>query len=268
MTLCAHASCLHALILLAGPPISVSVWPEPGSHVYLSPADGARPHCSSPCVKTLMVPVVPQVVPACYRRAFPVHLKSHRSHDVVLLCFDCHEVASKAAERLKGTIARWAAQSKSPGSYLGAAHVIGGPCCVQGDHLSNDRPCRTDSINQIPTAIVYAFVQAITPSTCCVACAASAAPLIVAIMTLFSFPAHTGCRRLPDLRMTLVGVHREYGIPLTPPPVPLPLGLGQEPGSDEQQVLHPNNVRRAALALANHYATMPQARRDSLQAAS
>ena len=112
MTLCAHASCLHALILLAGPPISVSVWPEPGSHVYLSPADGARPHCSSPCaVKTLMVPVVPQVVPACYRRAFPVHLKSHRSHDVVLLCFDCHEVASKAAERLKGTIARCAAES-------------------------------------------------------------------------------------------------------------------------------------------------------------
>lgn len=27
-----------------------------------------------------------RVVPACYRRAMPVSLKSHRSHDIVLLC--------------------------------------------------------------------------------------------------------------------------------------------------------------------------------------
>ena len=46
------------------------------------------------------------MVPACYRRSFPVHLKSHRSHDVVLLCFDCHERASQAADRLKHAIAR------------------------------------------------------------------------------------------------------------------------------------------------------------------
>lgn len=34
-----------------------------------------------------------KVVPSCYRRHFPVHMKSHRSHDVVLLCLDCHHEA-------------------------------------------------------------------------------------------------------------------------------------------------------------------------------
>ncbi|GAB4817041.1 hypothetical protein N2152v2_004087 [Parachlorella kessleri] len=46
-----------------------------------------------------------RVVPSCYRRAMPVHLKSHRSHDVVLLCVTCHEVAHGAAEKLKRRIA-------------------------------------------------------------------------------------------------------------------------------------------------------------------
>eukprot|EP00884_Botryococcus_braunii_P003253 jgi/Botrbrau1/12929/Bobra.92_1s0009.1 len=47
-----------------------------------------------------------KVVPACYRRHFPLHLKSHRSHDVVLLCVDCHEVAHKAAASVKQELAR------------------------------------------------------------------------------------------------------------------------------------------------------------------
>ena len=42
-----------------------------------------------------------RVVPACYRRNFPVQWKSHRSHDIVLLCVDCHHVAHKAAEVVK-----------------------------------------------------------------------------------------------------------------------------------------------------------------------
>ena len=42
-----------------------------------------------------------RVVPACYRRNFPVQWKSHRSHDIVLLCVDCHHVAHKAAEAVK-----------------------------------------------------------------------------------------------------------------------------------------------------------------------
>ncbi|KAL0022097.1 hypothetical protein WJX79_008401 [Trebouxia sp. C0005] len=42
-----------------------------------------------------------RVVPACYRRNFPVQWKSHRSHDIVLLCVDCHHVAHRAAEVVK-----------------------------------------------------------------------------------------------------------------------------------------------------------------------
>ena len=42
-----------------------------------------------------------RVVPACYRRNFPVQWKSHRSHDIVLLCVDCHHVAHRAAEAVK-----------------------------------------------------------------------------------------------------------------------------------------------------------------------
>ncbi|GLI59187.1 hypothetical protein VaNZ11_001019 [Volvox africanus] len=46
-----------------------------------------------------------RVLPACYRRPMPAALKSHRSHDVVLLCIDCHERAQKSAERLKRQVA-------------------------------------------------------------------------------------------------------------------------------------------------------------------
>ncbi|MCO5599117.1 hypothetical protein L7F22_053217 [Adiantum nelumboides] len=46
-----------------------------------------------------------RVIPSCYRQYFPQHLKSHRSHDIVLLCVDCHEVAHCAAERHKRKVA-------------------------------------------------------------------------------------------------------------------------------------------------------------------
>ncbi|XP_030539698.1 protein RRP6-like 3 isoform X1 [Rhodamnia argentea] len=46
-----------------------------------------------------------RIIPSCYRMHFPEHLKSHRSHDIVLLCVDCHEVAHAAAEKYKGKIA-------------------------------------------------------------------------------------------------------------------------------------------------------------------
>lgn len=45
-----------------------------------------------------------RVVPSCYRRALPEKFKSHRSHDVVLLCVSCHEIAQKAMEQLKRQI--------------------------------------------------------------------------------------------------------------------------------------------------------------------
>ncbi|CAI5482882.1 unnamed protein product, partial [Closterium sp. Yama58-4] len=47
-----------------------------------------------------------RLVPSCYRHAFPEHLKSHRSHDIVLLCVDCHDVAHRAAEIHKREVAR------------------------------------------------------------------------------------------------------------------------------------------------------------------
>ncbi|KAF9613053.1 hypothetical protein IFM89_005487 [Coptis chinensis] len=46
-----------------------------------------------------------RIVPSCYRMHFPEHLKSHRSHDIVLLCVDCHEVAHSVAEKHKRQIA-------------------------------------------------------------------------------------------------------------------------------------------------------------------
>lgn len=47
-----------------------------------------------------------RIIPSCYRIHFPEHLKSHRSHDIVLLCVDCHEIAHCAAEKYKKQIAK------------------------------------------------------------------------------------------------------------------------------------------------------------------
>ncbi|KAL3693196.1 hypothetical protein R1sor_006847 [Riccia sorocarpa] len=47
-----------------------------------------------------------RIIPSCYRQHFPEYLKSHRSHDIVLLCVDCHEAAHKAAEKHKKKIAK------------------------------------------------------------------------------------------------------------------------------------------------------------------
>ncbi|KAI4384967.1 hypothetical protein MLD38_003048 [Melastoma candidum] len=46
-----------------------------------------------------------RIIPSCYRMHFPEHLKSHRSHDIVLLCVDCHEIAHAAAEKYKRKVA-------------------------------------------------------------------------------------------------------------------------------------------------------------------
>ncbi|KAM1666447.1 hypothetical protein ACFX1X_046088 [Malus domestica] len=46
-----------------------------------------------------------RIIPSCYRMHFPEHLKSHRSHDIVLLCVDCHEIAHASAEKYKKHIA-------------------------------------------------------------------------------------------------------------------------------------------------------------------
>lgn len=46
-----------------------------------------------------------RIIPSCYRMHFPEHLKSHHSHDIVLLCVDCHEIAHSAAEKYKRRLA-------------------------------------------------------------------------------------------------------------------------------------------------------------------
>lgn len=52
-----------------------------------------------PCAQQCCCPAR-RVVPSCYRRNFPAQLKSHRSHDVVLLCFECHQTAHKVGMQL------------------------------------------------------------------------------------------------------------------------------------------------------------------------
>ncbi|PNH10564.1 Exonuclease 3'-5' domain-containing protein 2 [Tetrabaena socialis] len=39
------------------------------------------------------------VVPHCYRKHFPTYMKSHLSHDIVLMCPPCHKVSSYADQR-------------------------------------------------------------------------------------------------------------------------------------------------------------------------
>lgn len=45
------------------------------------------------------------VVPYCYRRYFPIELKSHNFHDVLSLCVDCHVAYERKADELKEKLA-------------------------------------------------------------------------------------------------------------------------------------------------------------------
>ena len=44
------------------------------------------------------------IIPSRYRTHLPDELKSHRSHDIVLMCFSCHEIASKKQDKLKAEL--------------------------------------------------------------------------------------------------------------------------------------------------------------------
>lgn len=41
------------------------------------------------------------VVPICYRKHFPLNMKSHNFHDVLSMCMDCHEKYERKADELK-----------------------------------------------------------------------------------------------------------------------------------------------------------------------
>lgn len=45
------------------------------------------------------------VVPYCYRKYFPLEIKSHNFHDVLSLCVDCHESYERKADELKSKLA-------------------------------------------------------------------------------------------------------------------------------------------------------------------
>jgi hypothetical protein len=45
------------------------------------------------------------VVPICYRKHFPLSLKSHNFHDVLSMCMDCHEKYERKADTLKRELA-------------------------------------------------------------------------------------------------------------------------------------------------------------------
>lgn len=46
------------------------------------------------------------VVPLCYRRHFPISIKSHNFHDVLSLCVGCHESYEKKADELKLSLSK------------------------------------------------------------------------------------------------------------------------------------------------------------------
>jgi len=41
------------------------------------------------------------VVPICYRKYFPLDIKSHNFHDVLLMCVECHDTYERKADELK-----------------------------------------------------------------------------------------------------------------------------------------------------------------------
>lgn len=46
------------------------------------------------------------VVPYCYRRYFPLSLKSHNFHDVLSMCVECHEKYERKADELKNNLSK------------------------------------------------------------------------------------------------------------------------------------------------------------------
>ena len=65
----------------------------------------SRTNCCVICGKTEQY-LRFHVIPAIYRSCFPENLKSHKSHDVVLLCLECHEKARKVYEIKKEEISK------------------------------------------------------------------------------------------------------------------------------------------------------------------
>lgn len=69
---------------------------SPLSYFYLKKRDN---RCV--CCGTMEKLSSHHTVPLCYRRHFPSYLKENASHDIVLLCINCHETYELYANKLK-----------------------------------------------------------------------------------------------------------------------------------------------------------------------
>jgi cation-transporting P-type ATPase D len=111
-----------------------------------------------------------RVVPVCYRRALPEKFKSHRSHDVLLLCMDCHEVAQRASEQMKREISNefgiplfpWLAPRDCSSSVAGAAAVDdasadSGGAVSNGEVSKNTTPGSVEEESTLKSEALHPF---------------------------------------------------------------------------------------------------------------
>ena len=67
------------------------------------------------------------VVPRCYRYKFPLEFKSHSSHDIIPVCFNCHQKAMRYERKLQCSLAR-ELHAPMPGStHTNIPHNTGSP---------------------------------------------------------------------------------------------------------------------------------------------
>jgi cation-transporting P-type ATPase D len=94
------------------------------------------------------------VVPILYRQFFPTNLKSHKSHDVVLLCFNCHEKANKIYNHQKRIISKqynipFESLSSDQAEYKNLANIIRISNTVHKNFNKMPEDRREDMIKQL-----------------------------------------------------------------------------------------------------------------------
>lgn len=82
-----------------------------------------------------------RVIPQCYRKHLPIALKSHRSHDIVLLCVPCHIAAARSAERTKRAVAEEFGVPMVPPCTAAAAEETAAVVACPDGHVLNAGCC-------------------------------------------------------------------------------------------------------------------------------
>ena len=85
------------------------------------------------------------IVPRCYRKHFPDFLKDHSSHDIVILCKDCHEKYEPVAIEFKSKIAQdmgihWS-RPLFPNPAVYEAYKAGRALQQYSDQMPDERIC-------------------------------------------------------------------------------------------------------------------------------